>query len=340
MQPISLLIPAYNRPRCLQQQIDYYNFEKTDFEIIIGDSSAEENKKQNRGIALKFPGLKIKYLEYPEQTEPYRKFSDMLAQAKGEYSVFCGDDDFLVPGGVEKCADFLEKNKDFSVAHGYYIAFWLKEGRFFWETRYPEESLVSENPKERLFEHLSKYVLPTFYGVHRTQPFKEAYKELLDSKADTVIFGEMVPSLISVICGKTKTLEVMYMARQVGPRQDHRPTPIEYMKQGRYEKEYAKFRNCLARKLSEKTGEEFGSSQKIIDRATAIYLKREYGRGPKRILRDLAGKNAYFGKFYKKAGMFFKKASGGNIDPCYNFKSEYEEDLEKIKKQAIRYSKI
>jgi glycosyltransferase domain-containing protein len=329
MENISIIIPTYNRPRYLRRLLDYYNQYGSDFDIIIADSSADENKALNKKIVLTFPNLKLQYVDkYSKETEPYHKFADAINYAKEKYCVFCGDDDFLVPNGLRQSVNFLEKNPDFTVAHGYYMAFLLKKGKFYWETRYPKESLISSDPKERLFEHLSKYNLPTFYGVHRTDFFKIIYRELLNSGADTVLFGEMLPSMLSVIYGKTKYLDVMYMARKIGIRADYRPTPIDYMKQGKYEAEYAKFKKCLVAHFP---------SEKIIDEAMAIYLKKEFSPNIKRILRAKTEKNAILNKLYKTIGFLYRLIFGGSLTNKYDFLPEYKNDFEKIKNQVTNF---
>lgn len=330
MANVNIIIPTYNRPEYLRRLLDYYNKYGRGFGIIIADSSADGNKKLNREIISTFPDLKIRYVDkYLESTKPYYKFADSLNYASEKYSVFCGDDDFLIPDGLNKSIDFLEKNPDFTVAHGYYMGFLPKRGKFYWETRYPKESLVSPDPKERLFEHLSEYNLPTFYGIHRTDFFKIIYRELLSSGVDTVLFGEMLPSMLSVIYGKTKYLDVFYMAREIGQRADYRLTPMDYMKNGKYDIEYGKFKKCLMA--------HFAFSEKIIDEAMALYLKKEFSPNIKRKARSAMEKNIIFRELYKTAGFLYRLAKGKNPTHRYDFLPEYKDDFEKIKNQANIY---
>lgn len=340
MAKATIIIPTYNRSKHLQLTLGYYDKYGKDFDIVVGDSSSEENKELDRKIVSSLSNLNIQHIEYPEETNPYHKFADMINYAKEKYCVFCGDDDFVVPNGINQCVDFLEKNPDFTVAHGYYIGFDLKNKKngkkqFFWETRYSRESITFSDPKDRLFKQLSEYSFPTFYGVHRTDFLNMAYRELLNSKADTVFFGEMLPSMLDLIYGKTKCLDIMYMARRIGPRSDYRPSLIDFMNEGKYDKEYAKFRQCLAVHLDKKSQIGIGESDKIIDKAMSVYIKKYFSPGIKRTLRNKAEHNKAFNKVYKSARFVYRLITGGNLSSKYNFLPEYYDDFNKIRTHVI-----
>lgn len=339
MAKATIIIPTYNRPQFLGLTLGYYDKYGKDFDIVVADSSSEENKKLNRKIVSSFSNLNIQYIEYSEETNPYHKFADMINYVKERYCVFCGDDDFVVPNGINQCVDFLEENPDFTMAHGYYIGFCLnpkrKKKQFFWETRYSQESITFSDPKDRLFKQLSEYSLPTFYGVHRTDFLNMSYRELLKSRADTVFFGEMLPSMLDLIYGKTKCLDIMYMARRIGPRSDYRPSLIDFMNEGKYDKEYAKFRQCLAVHLDKKSQIGIEESNKIIDKAMSAYIKKYFSPGIKRTLRDKAEHNSVFNKLYKSARFGYRLITGGNLSPRYNFLPEYYDDFNKIRAYVI-----
>lgn len=343
MAKATIIIPTYNRSKYLQLTLGYYDKYGKDFNIIIADSSSEENKKLNRKIISSLSDLNIQYIEYPEETNPYHKFADIISYAREKYCVFCGDDDFVVPSGINQCVDFLEENPDFIMAHGYYIGFYLnpkkrRNKQFCWETRYSRESITFSDPKDRLFKQLSEYSLPTFYGVHRTDFLNMSYRELLKSRADTVFFGEMLPSMLDLIYGKTKCLDIMYMARRVGPRSDYRPSLMDFINEGKYDAEYAKFRQCLATYLDKKSQLNVEESKKVIDDAMSMYIKKYFSPGIKRSLRNKAEHNKAFNKVYKSARFVYRLITGGNLTSRYNFLPEYYDDFNKIRNYVISHA--
>lgn len=240
------------------------------------------------------------------------------------------------------------------------MGFWLKakksgKKRFCWETRYSKESITFPEPKDRLFKHLSEYSLSTFYGVRRTDFLRMIfgelmiYGELFNSKADladTVGWSELLPSMLDVIYGKTECLDVFYMARR-DSRSDYwpisRPTSIYSMNQGRYDAEYAKFRQCLSTHLSKNSQLNIEESKKVIDDAMSQYIKKYYSNstGFRQALRDKANHNQTFDKLYKCARFIYRLARLVKklVRRSYlkrNFLPEYRDDFEKIKNQVIK----
>lgn len=282
MTKVTIIIPTYNRPNYLRRILDYYREEKNDFEIISADSSSDENKKLNKKIISLFSNLKILYLDnYPDKINPWYKFADATNYAKSKYCLFCADDDFITLNGINKAVDFLENNPDFVVAHGRYMGFYLKtkkngEKQFCWRPIYHQESIISPNPAVRLKSHLSNYLSPTIYAVYRIDFLKMIYKELLSSKVDPLLFGELLPSMITLIYGKMKRLDILYAARQVYPKNGYWPSLMDFIKEGKYDQEYIKFRKCLATHLSKVALMDAKEAEKIIDDGMDVYLKNSF----------------------------------------------------------------
>jgi len=359
MARANIIIPTYNRPNYLQRVLDYYHKYGKDFDIIVADSSSEENKKLNKEIILSLPNLNIQHLDkYPEEINPYYKFTDVVNYAKEKYCLFCADDDFVTPNGIKDSIDFLEKNPDFTVAYGYSITFWLKpkEGRkkqFFWEIRYLNQSITFSGPKVRLFKHLSGYCQPTTYGVHRTDFLKMVYKELLNSKVNPVVFGEMLPSMLTLIYGKSKCLDVLYTAREAGLHylarragfyRGHESVSTRgFLNEGKYDNECEKFKEYLAVHLTRKSQIDIEKSKKLINKAMFIYMRLDYKHilmaKMKYILKSLHMPDWT----YKKIRLLHRKLIllrqtdilSISLD---SLPHKYYDDFEKIKNQVISYS--
>ncbi len=275
----TILIPTINRINFLKRILNYYNSFEEDFKIIIGDSSTDENKLINKKNMSTFSNLDILYFDhYSSKINSHYKFADMVNYADKKYCVFCADDDFVIPNGINQSVTFLEKNSDFSVAQGRFIGFSIKNSKnkglkqFHWIPIYTNESIIFSDPKDRMYEHLSNYTLPTLFAVHRTELLKMVYKELLNSKVDPMQFGEFLPSILDLIYGKKKSLDVLYAARQLNSRVGYWPSLLEYMKDGKYDEEYIKFKNCLAKHLTKKSQLSIDESKKFLLGVTRIVL--------------------------------------------------------------------
>lgn len=347
MEKVTIIIPTHNRPDYLQRLLDYYHKYGSDFDIIVADSSSEENKKINKKIILSFSDLNIRHIDkYPEEIAAFHKFSDVVNYVKEKYCVFCADDDFLTPDGINQSVAFLEKNPDFTLAHGLYVDFWLKAKKrrgkqFFWGIRYTNQSIVLSDPKTRLVEYLSKYSQGTICGVHRTDFLKMIYKEFLESKVDPFLFGEMLISALTLVYGKMKCLDVLYMARQLVLS---RPTLMDFTDKGKYDADYSRFKQCLVVHLHKKSQLSIEESRKIIDDAVSINIKRDYSPN---LMQILTSKMKYILNslhipdwIYEKIRLLHKKLFlSKQMNAFYTSlndpSSKYYGDFDRIRSQVI-----
>ena len=274
----TIIIPTYNRPKYLKRILSYYNGFEENFYIIVADSSSDKNKEINKKNVLLFLDLNVQYCDdYSSKINPYYKISDALNYVNTKYSVLCADDDFITVNGICKSVDFLEKNLDFSCAHGHYISFYFKTNKIggkklYCQTIYPYKSISFVSAKKRLVFHFSSYY-PTFYAVHRTDLLKIIFKETMGFTDDDR-FGELLPSMLDLIYGKMKKLDVLYGAREVIANSGGSKCKrlMDFMKDGTYEKKYNKFRECLAKVLVSVEDISKEKAYRIIDKAMNKYL--------------------------------------------------------------------
>jgi len=282
MTECNIIIPTYNRPAYLQRILSYYDSFGEGFRVIVADSSSDENKGFNKDIISSVSNLDIRYLDsYPTEINLLGKLTDTVNHTEGKYCVFCADDDFVTPNGIKQSIDFLEKNPDFVVAHGRYIGFRLEKSggktqKFRWGFADRPISIEFSDPESRLEYHLSNYFTTTMYGVHRSDVLKMVYKEAVKSEADPFIFDELLTSMLTLIYGKMKCLDILYAARSeqtVGigwPSITLRST----IEAGTFDKKYTRFRDCLATHLSKESHLDIEESGKLVDKAMSAYLNK------------------------------------------------------------------
>jgi glycosyltransferase domain-containing protein len=315
----TIIIPTYMRPECLRRILGYYESFGEQFHIILADSSEPEVKKINSKIVSSCSNVKVIYMDcFSPTLNPHHKFAETIIHIKDPYCVICADDDFIVPTGVKEAVNFLEKNSDFTCAHGNYIGFKynIKNKIFYWKPIYPYTELAQSDATERFQSHLKEYY-QTLYAVHRTDFAKMIYQELINSTVDPMQFGELLPDLLSVIYGKMKKLDVLYSARAIESRVAYWPTLFEYMNHGKYESEYLKFKVCLVFHLLKNSTLDEKEANLVIDTAMDLYL-----RTAKR--EDTFGK---IGKLFKKMNLptsvdeklklIYGKLSHGNAFKTY-----------------------
>jgi glycosyltransferase domain-containing protein len=281
----TIVIPTHNRPKYLRRILSYYNEYGRNYDIIVADSSSDENKKINEKSISLFSSIDILHIKkYSSNISPYYKIADALNHVKTKYCVFCADDDFITPNGIKQSIEFLDKNQSFTVAHGIYISFYLKPDtkgklQFHYFPSYEHIPIYYPDAKSRLFFYLSNFCFSSslFYAVYRTDFSKMVFKEVLEF-SDGDLFGEYLISALTLIYGKMKCLDVFYAARELMPDAAKRINKNlkEFEKDGTYGKKYTKFRQCLAMHLSRNSQLDVEESKRVIDNVMSLHMRKFY----------------------------------------------------------------
>lgn len=288
MSDITIIIPTYNRPDYLKRILSYYNDAKGGFEFVVADSSSDENKKKNKETVKSFQNLSISYLAgYPDDINPWYKFEDALQSVHTKYAVFCGDDDFVTPNGIKQVANFLEENSDFAVAHGNYIGFFAEKNAFAWKVAGDFKSIEFPEAQKRMSEHLSNYSISTFYGAHRTDFLKMIFEEIRKFTNDNR-FGELLPSILTLIYGKMKKIDILYAAHEINPKSTGLVTDTlyDFKKANTFGEKYDNFKNCLADHLVKNSELELDGAKIAVDKAMSAYFEKNYPENLKTFLKD------------------------------------------------------
>lgn len=345
---IDLVIPTYNRPHLLRRILEYYYQNGKDFNFIIADSSSTENKARNKKIVDSYPDLNILYIDkFPQKMKQHYKFIGMISYIKSKYCVFCADDDFIVPNAIKEAVNFLEKNPDYSAAHGTHIGFetfkFFLFNKFFWLFRQSPYSISSSDPVERVSRHLTDYS-PVIWAVRRTEVVKTCYREFQKVKFDPYVlpvFGELLPDMLTVIYGKVKNLNNFYAARQYfGSILSFYPSLIDAKKAGLYNSEYNKFKKSLVTNLSKQKGVTRNRASKMLDQAIERYIKYSYqGHLMGNINLILSKLPRFISIIFRilNAAYLFSKPKKDKVGLIGNASSKYFEDFNKIKSCVLNY---
>jgi len=278
----TIIIPTYNRPSYLKRILNYYSHYGRDFCFIVADSSSGENKLKNKRIINSVSGIQIDYLDhYSCKITLLGKLNNSLTYADTEYCVFCADDDFITPAGIHQSVEFLVKNKDFSCAHGFYISYDLIEfprekPQLKWCPIYPFNSIIFNDSCSRLRYLFSSYY-QTFYAVHRTNFQKMVFRENVNYANDDR-FGELLPSMLDLVYGKMKKINVLYdMREKISNSAGARIKNIgHFIKEGTFEKKYYNFKICLIKHLRKNVSISQKEANILINKGMSVYLKSNY----------------------------------------------------------------
>lgn len=213
---ISILIPTLSRQEILLKTLYFYYKRKVKFVFNICDSTLKHKKLFLDQIDYLSNILKINYFHKINFTDR-DAISFLIDKTDTPYAAFSGDDDFFIPSGLIKCADFLKNNKDFRVAYGRSIIVDDKtlngESKRIRASKYWQNiSFNEKNIIDRL-DKLSENYLVNIFGVHRSKELIKDYK--ISSTLPSRAAAEMLQNYLTIIRGKGKFINITYLIRQV-----------------------------------------------------------------------------------------------------------------------------
>lgn len=273
---ITLLVPTMNRSEFVIRLLHYYNEAGFKGCICVGDSSdAEHVERARRAIKALQGKLNIVYQEYPHfnNAECIERLLDFVPTP---YAALVPDDDFLVPTALEQCVMFLERHPDYSAAHGVaaFVAVQSNEAhsRVVGGGRYRQPVIGAKSASHRLLEHLSNYSV-TLFSVHRLESWREMYRDS-SLLADRAFVQELLPCCISVILGKVKDLDCLYLIRQDHAGRYLSPVIYDWVTSPNWLPSYEIFRDRLSEELARQDGISGDQAREVVKEAFWSYLAR------------------------------------------------------------------
>lgn len=217
---LTILVPTQERYFYLARLLEYFDTRKIrDLKIIILDSSRLDFKEK---ITKKnYKNLLITQIFFDYGINFSRKISLGLESVESKFSVLCPDDDFLIMTGLRKAMKFLVKNPSYSSCGGRQYNYNLNKSflKSKFNLIYGENTNFSQSdkPLNRIKEYLAgNYKYYSFYHVHRSEDQKKIWHSTQEHVSD---FGlsELYPCSASLVLGKIKVLDEVYMIREPNP---------------------------------------------------------------------------------------------------------------------------
>lgn len=210
-----------------------------------------------------------------------------------DYSVVRGYGKWIVPhddtrrlypseviwNGIVECVDSLADHPDYYRQDGSFTIELTPSQKEFRNPPllykidpYYQRAVELDRAENRLKDHLNSYST-TFYSVHRCEELK---KNLQSARTETkdVRFGELFPSCLSVIQGKMKNLDLLYMVREWSPVSTGTTsvTMFDLITGNDYGERYARFRSSLVKELALCASISEEDANRVINEAFLQYL--------------------------------------------------------------------
>ncbi|MDA8155949.1 MAG: glycosyltransferase family 2 protein [Actinomycetota bacterium] len=118
---VSVTVLTFNHGQWLAECLESIVTQETNFpfEIIVGDDASTDGVTPQilRDYSNRYPHLIIPVLR-EKNINGTQNYLDVMRRARGEYIAFIDGDDMMLPGKLQKQADFLDRNTDCTiVAH-------------------------------------------------------------------------------------------------------------------------------------------------------------------------------------------------------------------------------
>lgn len=268
---VGIIIPTRNRADFVIRQIQYYASVNCPHTIYIGDSSDRENSEK---IKIEINKLKNKVNIVYEYLPTLLGGSagaakHLLSIVREKYSCYSCDDDYQIPDSLTVCAEFLENNPDHATAGGHALNFKLKNNGVYGNLDYlkdcPARNLLNDNSGERLINFLSDNFVPLFL-VNRTDQLLKSHNHVLEIK-DHMFSSEIVPCALSIIAGKSTTLDCLGYIRQMHDQHYVQMQPSEWITSNNWYESYKIYENTISDSISVKDDIPFENAIKIARKA-------------------------------------------------------------------------
>jgi glycosyltransferase involved in cell wall biosynthesis len=125
MRPfLSIGIPSYNRPRQLSDLLESVDCDPGDIEIVVCEDCAPQ-RKQVRTVVEAFMGrspYEVHYFENEKNFGYDGNVRRLVEKSRGRFVMFMGDDDFFIPGALDRFLQFVREHEDKKYILRSYIA--------------------------------------------------------------------------------------------------------------------------------------------------------------------------------------------------------------------------
>ena len=278
---VGIIIPTINRSGFLIRQLAYYADLGSKHPLYIGDSSDSQHAQCTQEAVRKLRNrVPINYFRFPGASD-YQTISELVQRVEEPYVAFMGDDDFLVPATLDKCAVFLDENPDYSSAHGSGMLFNIgsdgEYGEFLTTSEIAQPPIEGKTASSRLVDFLRSYwSLP--FSVQRTEIYQTAAQE--GAMLSDPSFPELLTGCLSVIRGKAKKFDCLYLARQNHPNRFgvYLPDIFEWVTKSDWLSSYERMRDILAGELRRQDNISIETGCEVVKEAFWSYLSQALDR--------------------------------------------------------------
>ncbi len=275
---VAILVPTKDRSEFVGRLLKYYASVKSPHTLYIGDASQGFHLKQTKEAIARFSEHVATVHFSWTDLSTHATMARLAEEASETYCAFLGDDDFLVPESLTKCAEFLDSHPDYRTAQGKALLFVLEEsgpygridghGGVYWDRKESHWATA----RERMFQFVGGGYWVLQYSVHRRKEFI-ADSSIARASEDRS-FSELTNCFVVIGRGKSKFIDCLYLFRQGHAGRFFLPTTYEWIIGEKWNQSFQEMSAALEDVLVEVDGLRRDEARTVARDIVLIQLKR------------------------------------------------------------------
>jgi len=236
LSKLTIVIPTYNRQAYALRNMQFWSGKEVTVYVMDGTARQIEEKH------LSAISNNVKYYNSPLPfTDRVKMAADLITT---EFAVLIGDDEFLIPGGLEACIKVIESD-GLIACLGRSLYFTFKTGKIIaeplnhehgspWHPGFRNYKLLQNGPTSRIVDHMNPYLATTCYAVTRTDVWKTNIEALSKCNSSTSDSPEIALELACAYQGKSKVINHLMWLRSGENDPTQFADPEKYLSFGKW----------------------------------------------------------------------------------------------------------
>ncbi|MFN0116720.1 MAG: TIGR00180 family glycosyltransferase [Elusimicrobiota bacterium] len=329
--PVTIIVSSFNRPQFLRKLCLYFIGQEEKFPVLFGDASYTEKKQSVQAIAEEFKmETRFSFHDFESGYPLYPLLFELLKKVKTPYVMLLADDDFVATDFLPIGIDFLDKEPSYSLVHGNSLIAIVSSNDIPQSTQqYSQLEQHADDRLDRLINHLGAYST-TAFSIHRTDQMLKNFAYLINLKTDHR-FSEVLESCLSVVQGKVKKMDNLFLVRRMHPQQDSvqlglKEDDFDWVTSKKWAPQYELFLDILKKEVEVNSPELKKKFDVEVKRSMWTYMGGFFGPPPfpgrtsRQLLADFVNKLILSDHF--NISTYFKK-NEDKLSELINSKSKY-----------------
>jgi glycosyltransferase domain-containing protein len=216
----SLIIPTYEGTPFLRRCLDYLKSLRYPGQVVLADDSSGAHRAFVESCADAYPELWIELHLFPHGTRFFAKLCQAMERIRARFVMLCGQDDFVIPEGLEQVVRVLDADAGLACARGRVARFRVRAkdnagaaGKVAIDfLQHPMRAYRDAGAVDRVLAHIRNYSA-ALYSVHRREQLIASFRRT-EASTTNVIFMQYLSSCITAAQGRIECADVLFLARQ------------------------------------------------------------------------------------------------------------------------------